>query len=215
MPLSLPQMKKEPFSETFKWRRFEVWGCRWMYRLGRNSTNRVGAIGLIDPYKKTRSSPRRGGYSPGFCSQVLFLQGMVLTVVLCSGGFIHSRRRSYYLFFNYLSSTCMVFPKQRRIGGGIFPKQRRIGSASLPETAWKTPSIYRSLWKNIVTGNSRSGFQRPEALHLRVNARSRQRRALLPNLLAEDDPKVEWRAGRGEESGRPEPSSSSTPARPA
>ena len=41
--------------------RFEVWGCRWIYRLGRNSTNRVGAIGLIAPYKKTRSSPRRGG----------------------------------------------------------------------------------------------------------------------------------------------------------
>ena len=31
------------------------------------------------------------------CCQVLSLQGMVLTLVFFSGGFIHSRRRSYYL----------------------------------------------------------------------------------------------------------------------
>ena len=38
-------------------------GCRWIYRIGRNSTNRVAALVLIDLCGKPRS-PRRGADVP-------------------------------------------------------------------------------------------------------------------------------------------------------
>ena len=57
-----------------------------------------------------------------------------------------------------------------------------------------------------------SAARRP--CNLWANARSRRRRGELPNLLAEDDPKVKWQGSRGEGSGGPERSCSSGPARP-
>ena len=68
-----PESLRELFDTLRVFGPSEVWGCRWICRISRNSTNRVGAFVLIDPYKKTRSSPPwRGGYLQ-FLSSVFWL----------------------------------------------------------------------------------------------------------------------------------------------
>ena len=112
------------------------------------------------------TSSRQGGPPGGFSHSLVPLRnpfplgvpfcGPVLIWLVLSTVVVAPTTCSYYLFLLLVR----VFPNIRRIEGGVFPNIRRIGLGGLPEYTWKTPSIHWPLWKNIVTGSPRSGFQR-------------------------------------------------------
>ena len=116
------------------------------------------------------------------------LSGWFLGPVLVLVDFLHSRRRSYYLFF----TTCKVYPKQRG----------------------KLPWITADCGKTSSQEAPGAIFSGPKALHLRGSVRGRQSGTLQPSLLADGDPTVGWKASRARESRRPEPWRSSSPSRP-
>ena len=55
--------------------------------------------------------------------------------------FIHSSRRSYYLFLLLVLTTCKVIPNSRRIEPGVIPNSRRIEPGVIPNSRGKLPRI--------------------------------------------------------------------------
>ena len=63
------------------------------------------------------------------------------------GWFIHSSRRSYYLFFNYLSYYLYMLSVYAGTKGRCYLYMRKWAENVLPVYAWKTHSNHTSLWK--------------------------------------------------------------------
>ena len=75
---------------------------------------------------------------------------MVLILVFLIRWIYPQIRRSYYLFFNYLSYYLYVLPVwYKNRGGGCYPFGTKLPFLGLPVWYWKTPLNHRYLWINL------------------------------------------------------------------
>ena len=117
-----------------------------------------------------------GRISPGFGFQVFALNSMVLVRVLVRLIYPQLVVAPTTCSLTTCLTTCMVYRKQRRIGGGVYRKQRRIGGGesigNSVENSPGSPLPVETSRRSGLGGRPRSDFQQAEGpRNLRGSAR--------------------------------------------